>query len=270
MDKIPISLCVITLNEEQNIKRCLDSVPFASDIVIVDSQSTDQTRTIAQSMGARVFNEEWRGYGKQKQRAVDLALFDWVLCLDADEALSKELQLEIYQLFNQKNTGPLKVEINFNSESNLKEGYRCPRKSFHLGRWLWHGGWYPDFQTRLFHKNKMHWKHEIVHESVQGKEVGDLKSDLEHYPFDDLSDQVLTNNKYSSLGAEALLLQNKKAHLWQLLVKPMTKFIELYIFKRGYLDGIPGYIIAISAAYSYFLKYAKLWEMQKIRNKKGV
>ncbi len=255
MDKLPISLCVITLNEEHNIVRCIASVPFASDVVVLDSNSTDQTRTLAQSFGARVFNEDWRGYGPQKQRAVELAKFDWVLCLDADEALSEGLMNEIYQLFKQ-------WELN---KKELLNGYKFPRKSFHLGRWLGYGGWYPDYQTRLFHRHKLQWKQDIVHESVQGEGIGLLKSDLSHYPFDDLSDQIQTNNKYSTLGAQALHSQKKQVHLWHLFVKPITKFFELYLIKRGFLDGIPGYIIAIGAAYSYFLKYAKLWEMQRVQ-----
>jgi glycosyltransferase involved in cell wall biosynthesis len=248
MDKLPLSLCVITLNEEANIGRCLASVPFASDVVVLDSGSQDATRTLAEEMGARVFNEPWRGFGPQKRRSVDLARYDWVICLDADEQLSPELQLEIYELLK--------------SSVPPHPGYRIPRRSFHLGRWIYNGGWYPDFQTRLFSKKLLQWSNDELHESVKGANLGFLKADLNHYPFLDLAAQVQTNNRYSSLGAETLQKTGKRYLLGHLIIKPLVKFIELYLIKRGFRDGIAGYIIAIGGAYSVFLKYAKLWEMQ--------
>lgn len=254
MDKIPLSLCVITLNEAKNIQRCLASVPFASDIVVLDSGSTDETLTLAQSLGARTFNEHWRGFGPQKRRSVELALHDWVLCLDADEELSEELQREVYQV--------LKAEL------IAHDGYRIPRRSWHLGRWLSHGGWYPDFQTRLFRRSKLQWSDDGLHESVRGKNIGTLKADLFHYPFENLADQVATNNRYSTLGAEALSKSGKQFGLWRLITRPAVKFIELYFFKQGFRDGLAGYVIAVGAAYSLFLKYAKLWENQRLTTKK--
>lgn len=246
MKKIPLSLCVITLNEESNIRRCLQSVPFASDIVVLDSGSQDQTQTLAQDLGARVFEETWKGFGPQKQRAVELAQFEWVLCLDADEELSPELQAEIYALMS----GSLPVA----------DGYRMARRSFYLGRWLYHGGWYPDHQTRLFSKSKMGWSQDQLHETVRGGHPQTLKGDLNHYPFQNLSDQVSTNNRYSTLGAEGLWKKGQRFKRWQILVKPWVKFFELYVFKKGFMDGMPGFIIAVGGAYSYFLRYAKLWE----------
>lgn len=250
MDKLNLSLCVITLNEEANIQRCLKSVPFAADIIVLDSGSTDSTKIIAKSLGARVFEEPWRGYGLQKQRAVDLALFDWVLCLDADEELSSELQIEIYNLLK--------------TESSPYFGFSIPRISFHLGRWLAFGGWYPDYQTRLFLKSKFKWSSDSVHESVIGEKIDKLTFNIKHYPFISLADQIETNNRYSSLGAETLQKSGKSIVLWHLIFKPAVKFFELYILKRGFKDGIAGYIIAVGGSYSLFLKYAKLWEMQKL------
>ncbi|MEY4616475.1 MAG: hypothetical protein RJB66_1435 [Pseudomonadota bacterium] len=254
MEKLPVSLCVITLNEATNIQRCLQSVPFASDIVVLDSGSSDETRTLAEGLGARVFDEEWRGFGSQKRRSVELAQYDWVLCLDADEALGAELQKEIVQLL--KNGFPARA------------GYKIPRKSWHLGRWLLHGGWYPDYQTRLFNRRQLQWSADDLHESVRGENIEVLKNDLLHFPFDNLADQIATNNRYSTLGAEALRKSGKQAGLWQLLSKPPVKFIELYIFKRGFLDGRAGFIIAVGAAYSIFLKYAKFWEQNHSQPKK--
>jgi len=257
MEKLPISLCIITLNEEHNLDRCLGSVPFVSDIVVLDSGSKDQTKMLALNRGARVFEEPWQGFGLQKRRAVELAANDWVLCLDADEEVTPELAHEIVQLFK----SPPHV-------LNRASGFKMPRRSFHMGRWLYHGGWYPDEQTRLFHRQKLNWSPDKVHEAVVGEGVQRLKGRLNHYPFESLSDQVQTNNKYSTLGAQTLLDKGKQIYFWQLVIKPWIKFVELYLVKKGFLDGIPGFIIAIGGAYSYFLKYAKAWEKQQVHSQK--
>jgi glycosyltransferase involved in cell wall biosynthesis len=245
--KLPISLVVVTLNEEANIERCLNSVPFASDIVIVDSFSTDRTVEIAQKMGATVHQEKWRGYGPQKALAVGKAKNDWILSLDADEALSPELQAEILAKFQ-----TLKPEV----------GYELPRKSYHLGRWINYGGWYPDAQLRLFNRQHSNWSSDSLHEKVQVKSKERLDHNMLHWVFESLSDQVITNDKYSGLGAENLAKSGTKFSMLKLIFKPWTKFIENYIIKRGFLDGLPGFIIAVSSAYSIFLRHAKLWEIE--------
>jgi len=244
---LPLSLVVVTLNEEANIERCLRSVPFASDVVVVDSFSTDRTAEIAQKLGASVIQEKWRGYGPQKAFAVSKAKNDWVLSLDADEALSPELQQEIQAKF---------------ASLNPKVGYEIPRKSYHLGRWIHHGGWYPDAQLRLFNRQHSQWSQDALHEKVQVKSKARLQSDMLHWVFEDLSDQVLTNDKYSSLGAGNLAKAGKEFSLLKLIFKPWTKFVECYFLKLGFLDGLPGFIIAVGAAYSIFLRHAKLWEMK--------
>ncbi len=245
--KLPISLVVITLNEENNIARCLASVPFASDIVVVDSFSADRTVQIAESMGSRVFAEKWRGFGPQKAFAVQQAKYDWVLSLDADEALSPESQQEILSRFS-------------GLEENV--GYELPRKSWHLGRWIRFGGWFPDYQLRLFNRKNLNWSNDGLHEKVHAIHKDKLKEPILHWVFESLSDQVLTNDKYSSLGAQNLEASGKRFSLLKLIFKPWTKFIECYFIKRGFLDGLPGFIIAVGAAYSIFLRQAKLWELQ--------
>jgi len=247
LTKLPLSLVVVTLNEEANIERCLKSVPFASDFVVVDSFSTDRTVEIAQNLGASVYQEAWRGYGPQKALAVSKAKYDWILSLDADEALSPELQAELLARF-----ATLKPEV----------GYEFPRRSFHLGRWIGHGGWYPDAQLRLFHRQYSQWSEDILHEKVQVKSKERFQADLLHWVFDSLSDQVVTNDKYSTLGAQNLARRGQGFSLFKLLFKPWTKFMECYFLKRGFLDGLPGFVIAVSAAYSIFLRHAKLWELQ--------
>lgn len=252
MMKIPVSLVIITLNEEANIERCIRSAPFVDDVVVVDSGSIDRTVEIAEKCGARVVHEKWHGYGLQKTFATALAKNSWVLSLDADEALSPELAEEIVKKFT-----------NLDPEA----GYLVPRKSFHLGRWIGHGGWYPDYQLRLFNKENSNWNSAALHEKVQVRRELKLDKDLLHWVFDDLSDQVLTNDRYSTLGAQQWSEAGKKFSLFKLLTKPPTKFIEAYFFKAGFRDGLAGFVIAVSAAYSVFLKFAKLWEIESVKNK---
>ncbi|MFS4461069.1 glycosyltransferase family 2 protein [Bdellovibrio sp. HCB2-146] len=248
--KLPLSLVVITLNEEANIERCIRSVPFAEDIVVVDSFSTDRTVEIATKLGARVVQEKWRGYGGQKAFATDLASQEWVLSLDADEALSPELAEELQQKF-----------ANLDREA----GYLLPRRSFHLGRWIDHGGWRPDYQLRLFNKKHSMWNSASLHEKVEVKWQASFEHPILHWVFKDLSHQVVTNDKYSTLAAEDLHRSHKKFSYLKLFFKPFGKFIETYIVKKGFLDGMPGFIIAIGAAYSIFLKFAKLWELERAK-----
>ncbi len=242
----PISLVVITLNEEQNIARCIQSVPWAAEVIVVDSGSQDKTIEIAKSFGAKVVQQEFLGFRKQKQLATDLAQNDWVLSLDADEALSPKLSQEILDNFDHL----------------TKDGYFMPRLSFHLGKWIRHGGWYPDLQLRLFNKNKCQWVGGQVHEKVECKNAGYFKNDIHHFVFRDLAHQVQTNNRYSTLGAQELFQQKKRYSFFKLILKPVSKFIETYILKLGFLDGHAGFVISIGAAYSVFLKFAKLRELE--------
>ncbi|WII71784.1 glycosyltransferase family 2 protein [Bdellovibrio sp. 22V] len=252
MTKLPISLVIITLNEENHIERCIRSAPFADDVVVVDSFSTDRTVEIAEKCGARVFKEAWRGFGPQKAFATSQAKNPWVLSLDADEALSPDLAAEIMQKF---------------TDLDSEAGYLFPRKSFHLGRWISHGGWYPDYQLRLFNKDKSQWNSAALHEKVEVKRTLKMKKDLLHWVFDDLSDQVRTNDRYSTLGAQQMVAKGKRFSYFKLIFKPWGKFVETYFFKGGFRDGLPGFIISVGAAYSLFLKFAKVWEMERVRKK---
>ncbi len=247
MQKLPLSLTVITKNEEKNIERCLRSVPFASEIIVVDSDSTDQTRELAQKLGAKVLVEAWKGFGPQKQFAVEKAQYDWVLSLDADEALSPELSEEILSRF---------------SSLDEKTAYQLPRRSFHLGRWIHYGGWYPDRQIRLFNRKFSHWDQAQIHEKVETEKTDQFQSPILHWVFKNLSHQVVTNDRYSGLQAEDLFSRGKRFSLYYLIVKPPSKFFETYFLKRGFLDGLPGFLISVSAAYSVFLKWAKIWELE--------
>lgn len=247
----PISLVVITRDVEAEISRCIKSVPFAADVVVLDCGSVDRTQQIAKEAGARVFVEEWRGFGPQKRRATELAKHDWVLSLDADEALSPESQAELLTLLS--------------GEPNA-DAFAFPRLSYHMGRWIRHGGWYPDYQVRLYDRRRANWTDVQLHEKVQAEKIERLKHPIHHWVFDDLADQVKTNNRYSSLGAEELEAQGRRFSLFNLIVKPKVKFLETYIWKGGFLDGLPGFIIAVGAAYSVFLKWAKLGERQRLKS----
>jgi glycosyltransferase involved in cell wall biosynthesis len=249
INNIYISAAVITLNEEKNIRDCLESLSWVDEIVVVDSLSSDQTRAIAEEMGARVINQAFLGHVKQKQLAVDSCSHEWIISLDADERVTERLKEEIKTLFSKT------------PKENLLPGYTVPRKSFHLGRWIMHGGWYPDRNIRVFKRNVGTWSgtnpHDVI--MVQGK-PGHLRGALEHFVFTDLSHNINTNNSYSSISAKILFERGKPPSFLKLLIKPPGKFLETYIIKKGFLDGLPGFIIAAGAAYSMFLKYAKLWE----------
>lgn len=252
--KLPISLVVITKNEESNLLRCVASAPFVSGIVVLDSGSTDATVEVARTLGAEVYQEAWRGFGKQKARATELAKYDWILNLDADEALSPELAEEIQKRF--VDLDPL-------------TGYQVPRLSRHMGRWIKHGGWFPDFQLRLYHRQNAKWTESAVHERVIAPNRAKLQHPILHWVFDDVSDQVRTNNRYSGLQAQETYERGIQFSVFKLLLKPWSKFVETYFLKFGFLDGLPGFVISVSASYSVFLRWVKLWEHQKNLKKDG-
>ena len=245
-----ISAAIITLNEAAHIQDCIASLDFCDQVVVVDSLSKDQTRKLAREAGAKIVRQEFLGHVAQKQLAVDKCKHDWVFCIDADERVSPELRASIMAL---KEAG----------EPDLS-GYEVARLSYHLGRWIKHGGWYPDLGVRFFNRTQGKWGGYDPHDKVEVEgPVGHLEGDLHHFVFDSLSDNVKTNDFYSSIMAKDLSLAGKRPSLLKLLLKPPFKFIECYLIKRGFLDGMPGFIIAVGAAYSMFLKFAKLWEYDR-------
>lgn len=248
----PLSVTIITLNEEKNIARAIQSVKgLAQEVLVVDSGSQDRTKEIARDLGARVLENPWPGYGQQKNFAQNQTTYDWVLNIDADEELSRELALEIQNVLEKE------------SDKSVK-GYLLPRLSFYLGQWIRHGGWYPNRQLRLANKKHAKWTEPDVHEEliVLGA-VRPLNSDLLHYPFTDIQDQITTNLKFSRLGAERLKKDGKAPSLFKLLVKPIGKFLETFFLKCGFLDGVAGLIISVNAAHSVFLKYAYSFEEKR-------
>lgn len=261
--KLPISLVIITLNEENNIARCIRSASFASEVIVVDSGSQDNTCEIARSLGAKVMHKAWMGFGPQKAWASEQTQYDWILSLDADEALSNELQNEIIQLFATAGSSFDDPKL------DPKIGFELPRLSYHMGRWIRHGGWYPDYQLRLYNRRHSHWPESHIHERISSPVVQRLKCDLQHFVFKNISHQVVTNDRYSGLLAEKDLNSGKKFSVWRMLTKPVSKFFECYFLKMGFLDGMPGFVIAISAAYSIFLRIVKNWEIEMGRKDKS-
>ena len=250
--KMPLSLAIICLNEAANIERCIRSVPFVDDIVVLDSGSTDGTGEIARKLGARVFDEDWRGFRDQKRRATELCKNDWVISLDADEALSEAAAREVRELVANRDA------------LEGFDGYEFPRLTWNLGRWIRHGGWYPDRQLRLYNRKRSQWEGgQHVHERVQAAKVGKIGEPILHWPFPTLAEQIQTNNRYSSLGARELQAKGARFSLAKLIFKPWSKFMETYVLKRGFMDGLAGFVVAVGAAYSVFLKFAKLWELEK-------
>ena len=245
-----VSACIICHNEERNIKRCLESLhEWVQDIIVVDSMSTDRTVEIAKGYTDRIFRRPWPGYMAQKNFALSKAQTDWVLSLDADEAVSGALRHEIST--QMAKPGP-------------PDGYRMPRRSFYQGRWINHSGYYPDRQLRLFRREKGRWVGGRVHEgmAVDGR-VGDLKQDLHHYPYGGkISGQLKTVNDFSTLLAKDMYDRGKRFHLMLLFSRPIFKFLEVYVLKRGFMDGLAGFIIAVSDAYAMFVRYVKLREIE--------
>jgi glycosyltransferase involved in cell wall biosynthesis len=252
--KLPMSVVIIALNEEANIARAINSVKdWAGEVLVYDSGSTDRTCEIAGNMGAKVINGAWLGFGPTKNKATGLAAFPWILSLDCDEEVSADLRNEITLKFR---------------SLDESAGYQLPRKSFYLNRWISHGGWYPDYQVRLFNKNFSNWNKAEIHEKVEAKNNKKLSADLNHYVFRDIHHQVATNNKYSGLQAKEMFASGKKFSWFRFFTKPAVKFFECYILKLGVLDGWAGFVIAKSASYSVFLKWSKLYELERLPGKK--
>jgi glycosyltransferase involved in cell wall biosynthesis len=239
---------VITLNEELNIAAALDSLSWADEIVVVDSESTDSTVEIASRYTNRIFIRSWPGYAAQKTFATEQASNDWIFNLDADERVSPELAAEIQHLKQADEPGAA--------------GFEMPRKTFYLGRWIRHAGWYPDYKLRLYDRRKGGWRGDFVHESVAVEGlVQRLAGELLHYTVRNSSEHHLRLDRYTTLAAREMRSKGKTASLWSLVGAPAAAFIKSYFLKLGCLDGIPGLAIARFAAQYVFIRNLKLWEM---------
>ncbi len=242
-----VSAVVVCFNEEENIERCLKSLEWADEIVVVDSFSTDNTISICKRYTDRIYQRKWPGINKQKEFAVSLTRNEWVFVLDADEEVSRELRDEIRERLE--------------ADNGRYDGYMAKRHTYYLGRWINHGGWYPDYKLRLFKKSRGRFVGEDPHDKIEVLgEVGKLKGEIYHYTYKDISHHIRTINSFSDVVSDVLLKKREKFILTKMLLKPPIKFLETYIYKLGFLDGIPGLIISVLSSYYVFLKYAKLWE----------
>ncbi len=246
---VPVSVAIITKNEESNLRAALESVKDFEDIIIVDSYSEDKTVDISRKYTKRVFQHQWQGYAKQKQTAVDYALKDWVLILDADERVTPELKREI--------AGKLSSGID-------ASGFYIPRKNFFLGKWIKHSGWWPDYTLRLFRKDASFVETREVHEKVVVKgRAGYLKSHLEHYTYRTISDYIRKMEIYSTLFAKEMLLKSpEQSHvklIFNIVFSPAFTFFKMFFLKHGVRDGMHGFILAVLYSFYTFLKYAKVW-----------
>jgi glycosyltransferase involved in cell wall biosynthesis len=242
-----LTATVITLNESAHLAAALQSVSWADEIVVVDSQSTDATVEIARRFTDRVVIRDWPGYIAQKNFAASIASHDWILSLDADERVTPELAAEIQALL---------------TSAPPAAGYRVPRVSHYLGRWIRSTDWYPDPQMRLYDRRRAQWTGRLVHESVAvDGPVGRLSADLQHYPYRDVSHHLATIDRYTSLAARQMFEDGRRAGALELALHPPAALLRNYVLRGGFRDGTVGLIVSILNSYYVYLKFAKLWEL---------
>ncbi len=243
-----LSVTIITKNEEHNIKRCLKSVQWADEIVVVDDGSTDRTPEICQQYTSKVIHSDWLGFGPLKQLAVNSATNDWIFSIDSDEEVSEALRLKIQSILK-------------NPEH---DGYRIKRISFYLGMRIRFCGWQRDYPLRLFHRKHGNFNDKVVHESVRiTGEVGKIEAPILHYTYPTVQSHVERMNRYSELGLEKLVTSKKTSSIAGAVVRGIAKFIKMYVLQLGFFDGRVGFVLCYNSAFGVYLKYMKLWEKQR-------
>ena len=244
-----LSVTIITKNEERNIERCLESVKdIADEIVVVDSGSTDETEAICKKFKVNFFYKDWSGYAEARNHAATIAQNDWILSLDADEALSEELKKSILQQKHSNDliTGSVKRLTNY------------------CGKWIRHCGWYPDVKTRLYNRNTISWKGNIHEELVPKPEKNLLlEGDLLHYSYYSITEHIRQADRFTTLTAQAAYEKGKRSSVLKILLNPCIKFIKSYFLQLGFLDGMYGFIVCRISAQATFYKYVKLWMLQR-------
>ncbi|MGD0265398.1 MAG: glycosyltransferase family 2 protein [Candidatus Methylomirabilota bacterium] len=242
----PISVAIITLNEEGNIRACLESVKWADEIVICDSGSTDRTLVIASEYGACTFQDAWRGFAAHKNLAVERCSHAWVLVLDTDERVTPTLHEEIEAVL---------------VDPAARDGYLIPRRSYFLGQWIRRCGWYPDETIRLFRRGRGRFAERAVHEAVVlDGPPGRLTAPLEHFTYDSISAFLRRMDRYSTLAAEELERAGRSPHAWDLVGRPAWTFLRMFLLQGGWREGWRGLVLSGLYAGYAFSKYAKLWE----------
>jgi glycosyltransferase involved in cell wall biosynthesis len=248
-----ISAFIICLNEERQIRRCLESVTWCDEIIVVDSGSTDKTLEIAREFTSKVYHHAWPGFVKQKALGLSYCSGTWVLNIDADEVVTPELQDELLAIATTKTP---------------HNGFKLLRTVFFLGKFWRKGGWYPEYRVRFVRKSATTWGGEDPHEKalVQGS-LGKLSGELLHYTYDSITTQIRSLNSLSSVGAQSLYNKGHRGSLFKLTSRPIARFLKFYFIKKGFLEGSRGFVVALIDAVGVFLKYAKLWELSYMNKK---
>jgi glycosyltransferase involved in cell wall biosynthesis len=245
--KVPVSVYVLTYNNRRTIERCLRSLGWVEELVVVDSLSTDGTYEISKQYTDKVYQRKWTDHRDQYQYAADHTRNDWIMFVDADEEIPPELAEEIRRELEKGARG--------------LDGFIVYRSTYYLGKWIRYGGWYPDYEIRLYRRDKGRWEGGLHAKVVVDGKVGALRNHYLHFTYRDISDQIQTIDRYSRMAVEDLLRDGKKFSLFNLLLHPPFRFIKEYLFKAGFRDGLPGLIIIVSTMFYVFIKYAKLWEL---------
>ncbi|HEX6463188.1 MAG TPA: glycosyltransferase family 2 protein [Vicinamibacterales bacterium] len=251
-----VTVTVITRNESGNIDAALESVSWADEIIVVDAESTDDTAERARKHGARVDVRAWPGFSAQKDYAASIAANDWILSLDADERVTADLASEVRALLR--------------SEPSNR-GYRVPRISYYLGRWIHGTDWYPDYQLRLYDRRAAQWNGRRVHESVALKqgEPGRLRHDLQHYPYRDISHHLATIDHYTTLASEQMVADGRTPSIVSVALHPPFAFLRNYVLRGGWRLGSVGFVVSALNSYYVFLKLAKAWDRNRSSEARG-
>jgi len=245
-----VSVYIIAFNEAEKVRATIDSARWADEIIVVDSHSTDGTQDIAAAMGARVVQVDFKGFGDLRNQAIAACSHEWIFSLDADERCTPQAAAEIRSIVN---------------SPDALDAYWMPRRNFFMGQWIKHSGWYPNYrQPQLFRKGKMGYDQKPVHEGYvlhSDKPIGHLTNAIWQFPFKNMAEVMHKANRYSSLGAEKIA--HKKITMGSALIHGIWSFVKHYVFKRGFLDGWPGFVIALGNFEGTFYRYVKAIEAQK-------
>jgi len=247
MSEPKLSVYMITYNNERTVRKALESVRWADEVVVVDSFSDDKTVKICREFTDKVLQRKWPGFRDQYQHAAEQTSHPWVLFLDADEEISGELAQEIRRVVSADGDGA--------------DGFIVHRRNQYLGRWIRYGGWYPDCEIRLYRRDRGRWEGGLFAKvAVRGK-VGSLTHPYLHYPYRDISEQIQRADRYSKTAAEEMFQEGQRCRMVDLLFRPFFRFVKEYLLKSGFRDGVPGLVIITTTMFYVFMKYAKLWEL---------
>jgi glycosyltransferase involved in cell wall biosynthesis len=245
-----LSAYIISKNVEKHIKPCIESAAWADEVVVIDDFSSDKTAQFAKEAGAKVIEHKFEYFGAQRNFALTQLKYDWVLCLDSDERISQELKEEIIEAL----------------KNPVFDIYLAPRKTMFINKWILHSGWRPDYRHPvLFNKQKANYKNQLVHENINytGNKIGYFKGDILHYSYNSIKQFIKKSDQYSDLSAKQMYEKGKRVKIHNFIINPVNMFLKMFVFKKGFLDGTTGFILALLYSSFYTLmKYVKLWELQ--------